>query len=43
MAGGATAGFACGPGAPVYVGIGVFVGGLMLAIGAEVAFDSFWK
>jgi len=43
VAGGAAAGLACGPGAPVCVGIGIFVGGVMFAIGAEIAFDSFWK
>ncbi len=42
VAGGAAAGLACGPGAPVCVGIGIFVGGVMFAIGAEIAFDSFW-
>ncbi|PCM43754.1 hypothetical protein CPA50_15470 [Marinobacter sp. ANT_B65] len=43
VAGGAAAGLACGPGAPVCVGIGVFVGGVMFAIGAEITFDSFWN
>lgn len=42
VTGGALAGLACGPGAPVCVGIGVFVGGVMFAIGAEIAFESFW-
>ncbi len=39
MAGGALAGLACGPGAPVYVTIGVFVGGAAAAFGV----DLFWK
>lgn len=43
VAGGAVAGLACGPGAPVCVGIGVFVGGVMFAIGAQITFDSFWR
>ncbi len=43
IAGGAAAGLACGPGAPVCVGIGVFVGGVMFAIGSEIAYDSFWN
>ncbi|MCA6063411.1 hypothetical protein [Thalassolituus marinus] len=43
VAGGAAAGLACGPGAPVCVGIGIFVGGVMFAIGAEIVFDSFWS
>lgn len=42
VAGGAVAGLACGPGSPVCVTIGIFVGGVMFAIGAQVAFDSFW-
>lgn len=42
VAGGAAAGLACGPGAPVCVGIGIFVGGVMFAVGAEITFDSFW-
>ncbi len=43
VAGGAAAGLACGPGAPVCVSIGVFVGGVMFAVGAQLTFDSFWK
>lgn len=39
MAGGALAGLACGPGAPVCVTIGVFVGGAAAAFGV----DLFWK
>lgn len=39
MAVGALAGLACGPGAPVCVGIGVFVGGVLAAFGADLAFD----
>lgn len=42
MGGGALAGLACGPGAPVCVAIGVFVGGALAAAGAEVAFDAPW-
>jgi len=42
VAGGAAAGLVCGPGSPICVTIGVFVGGVMFAIGAQVAFDSFW-
>lgn len=37
-AGGALAGLACGPGAPVCVTIGVFIGGALGAMGADVAF-----
>lgn len=35
IAGGAFAGLACGPGAPVCVGIGAFVGGAMAAFGVS--------
>ena len=42
MAGGAAAGLACGPGAPVCVTVGVFVGGALAAFGADVAFDWLW-
>jgi hypothetical protein len=35
MAGGALAGLACGPGAPVCVTIGIFVGGALAAYGVE--------
>lgn len=38
IAGGALAGLACGPGAPVCVGIGAFVGGTLAAFGV----DHFW-
>jgi len=38
-AGGALAGLACGPGAPVCVTIGVFVGGVLGAIGVESLFE----
>ena len=37
-AGGAIAGLACGPGAPVCVAIGVFIGGALGAYGADVSF-----
>jgi hypothetical protein len=43
VAGGAVAGCACGPGAPICVSIGVFVGGVMFALGTELAFDTFWR
>ena len=43
VAGGAAAGCACGPGAPICVSIGVFVGGVMFALGTEFAFDIFWR
>jgi hypothetical protein len=39
VAGGAVAGLACGPGAPVCVAIGVFVGGALFALGADLTFD----
>lgn len=42
MAGGAVAGLACGPGAPVCVGVGIFVGGAIAALGADVTFDWLW-
>jgi len=38
IAGGALAGLACGPGAPVCVTVGVFVGGALAAFGV----DFFW-
>lgn len=38
-AGGAAAGLVCGPGAPVCVTIGVFVGGALGAFGADLTFD----
>lgn len=38
MAGGALAGLACGPGFPVCVTIGVFVGGALGAIGVDLLF-----
>jgi hypothetical protein len=42
---GAIAGTAllCGPGAPICVGILVFVGGGAVAFGADAAFDHWWK
>lgn len=43
VAGGAAAGLACGPGAPVCVGIGIFIGGVMFAVGTDIAFDEFWR
>jgi hypothetical protein len=41
-AGGAVAGLACGPGAPVCVTIGVFVGGALGALGADSTFGWFF-
>lgn len=38
FAGGAVAGLACGPGAPVCVTVGVFVGGALGALGADFTF-----
>lgn len=40
MGGGALAGLACGPGAPVCVTIGVFVGGFIGAFGSESIYNS---
>lgn len=40
-AGGAAAGLVCGPGAPVCVTIGVFIGGALGALGADFAFGRF--
>ena len=40
--GGAAAGWICGPGAPVCVGIGVFVGGALGALGVDLALDVAW-
>ncbi len=37
--GGAVAGLACGPGAPVCSTVGVFVGGALFALGSDVTFD----
>ncbi|MDE8602608.1 hypothetical protein M3I01_006665 [Marinomonas sp. RSW2] len=42
-AGGALAGLACGPGAPVCVTVGVFVGGALGALGADVSFGWFFN
>ena len=41
-AGGAIAGLACGPGAPICVTLGVFVGGALGALGADVSFGWFF-
>jgi hypothetical protein len=38
MAGGALAGLACGPGAPVCVTVGAFIGGAVAAFGVDFAF-----
>jgi len=43
MAGGALAGLACGPGAPICVGVGVFVGGVAFALGSDLTFDWLWE
>lgn len=42
MGGGALAGLACGPGAPVCVAVGIFAGGALAAFGADSAFDWLW-
>ncbi len=42
LAGGAAAGMVCGPGAPICAGVGVFVGGLLFALSADLAFDEIW-
>ena len=42
IGGGALAGLACGPGAPVCVAVGVFVGGALAALGTDFAFDWAW-
>ena len=39
---GAAAGLVCGPGAPVCVTLGVFIGGIAGALAADYAFDSMW-
>lgn len=41
-AGGAIAGLACGPGAPICVTVGVFVGGALGALGADFTFGWFF-
>jgi hypothetical protein len=41
--GGAAAGMACGPGAPVCVAVGALVGGIAVALGTEQLFDWLWK
>jgi hypothetical protein len=41
--GGAAAGLACGPGAPICVGVGAVVGGIAVALGAEKLFDWLWE
>jgi hypothetical protein len=43
IAGGALAGLACGPGAPVCVGIGALIGGIAFAVGVDVTFTWVWK
>ena len=43
VAGGAAAGLVCGPGAPVCVGVGAFIGGVAFAFGTDVTFDWLWK
>jgi putative peptidoglycan binding protein len=43
IAGGALAGLACGPGAPICVGIGALVGGIAFAVGADVTFTWLWR
>jgi len=41
-AGGAAAGLACGPGAPVCITLGVFIGGALGALGADFTFGWFF-
>lgn len=43
VAAGAAAGLVCGPGAPVCVAVGAFAGGLVFALGADLAFDWLWE
>lgn len=43
MLGGAAAGLACGPGAPVCVGVGALVGGIAFAVGVDLTFDWLWQ
>jgi len=43
LAGAAATGLICGPGAPVCVGIIVFIGGGLAAFGADVGFDHFFR
>jgi len=43
LAGGAAAGLVCGPGAPICVGVGAFVGGLVFVVGSDFAFDEIWE
>lgn len=41
--GGALAGLACGPGSPVCVTVGVFIGGALGALGVEITFGWFFN
>jgi hypothetical protein len=43
LVGGAVAGLACGPGAPLCVSVGALVGGIAFAFGADLAFDWLWE
>ena len=43
IAGGALAGLACGPGAPICMGVGALVGGVAFAIGIDVTFTWLWR
>ena len=43
VGGGAAAGLACGPGAPVCVAVGAFVGGLVFTVGADITFEWLWN
>lgn len=43
LAGGAAAGLVCGPGAPICVGVGAFVGGLVFVVSSDFAFDEIWE
>jgi hypothetical protein len=43
MAGGAVAGLACGPGAPVCVGVGALIGGIAFAVGVDLTLEWLWE
>jgi hypothetical protein len=41
--GGAGAGLACGPGAPVCMGVGALIGGIAFAVGVDLTFEWLWE
>lgn len=43
LAGAAATGLVCGPGAPVCVGLIVFIGGGLAAVGMDIGFDHFFR